>query len=109
MAQAEEDIAALAVGCCLAPDLAVAEVSDGRDRVVERRLGLARRLDRAAVAFAAADLDVAEGQVVAVEKLGHFFGGGQRFAFRAAVVDRLRAQGLDAGLQALERRGGFSG
>jgi hypothetical protein len=101
-AQAEEHIAALAHLVLLAPDPAFAKIRDGADAIIERDSLLAVGLVRQPLAGRLANVDVGQRQVVAIEHLGDFGGGGQRLVFGAAVVDGLGAQCLDARLELVE-------
>ena len=95
-AKTEEDVAHIAGRILLAPDPAIAEVRNGTDAIVERDALAAARLVDAPLAGRLANLEVGQRQLVAVEQLGDLGGGGDCFAFGAAVGDCLGAQPLDA-------------
>src|SRR5438132_14389307 len=91
-AKAEEYVSDLAGLVLLAPDPAVAEIRNSAYAVVEWNALLAPGLILALLARRFANFDVSQRQVVAVEQLGDFGGGGQRLVFGAALVDGLGAQ-----------------
>jgi len=102
-AKTEEYVSTLAGQVLLPPDPAVAEIRNSANAVVEWNALLAVGLILAALAGRLPNFNVGQRQVVAVEQLGNFGGGGQRFVFGAAVVHGLGAQGLDAHLELIER------
>ena len=102
-AKTEEYVSGLTGLVFLAPDPAVAEIRNRAYAVIERNSLLAVGLHTRALARCFANFDVGQWQVVAIEQLGDFGGGGQRLVFGAAVIDGLGAQCMDARLELVER------